>query len=75
MFISTREKLYIEVVSSGVRGMIGRFSGRTSDIADFAHGLGMRTLRNYDEAFSKPKTTPLMFLRRILKPKKKATPK
>jgi hypothetical protein len=55
MFINAREKLYIEVVSSGVRGMIGHFSGATKDIADFSHSLGMQALRNYDMAFGKKK--------------------
>ena len=68
MFISARGKLYIEVVSSGVRGIAGRLSGNVREVADVAHIIGLQALRNYDLAFGKKKS-PLMFLRRRFKPK------
>jgi hypothetical protein len=69
MFMSKREKLYIEVVSSAIRGWSGRLSGPVREVADIGHTVGMQALRNYDMEFSKPKLTPHMFLRRLLKPK------
>jgi hypothetical protein len=55
MFISAREKLYIEVVSGGVRGMAGRLSGNVKEVADAAHIIGLQALRNYDFEFGKKK--------------------
>ncbi|GHT72126.1 hypothetical protein FACS1894110_26410 [Spirochaetia bacterium] len=55
MFISAREKLYIEVVSSGVRGMVGRISGSVREVADVAHIIGLQALKNYDLEFGKEK--------------------
>ncbi|GHT54555.1 hypothetical protein FACS1894106_5770 [Spirochaetia bacterium] len=55
MFISAREKLYIEVVSSGVRGMAGRISGSVREAADVAHIIGLQALKNYDLEFGKKK--------------------
>ncbi|GHV87379.1 hypothetical protein AGMMS50255_6750 [Spirochaetia bacterium] len=66
---SVREKLYIDVVSSAVRGWSGRLSGSVSDVADVAHSTAMKALRNYDSIFVKPKSNPLMFLHRMFKPK------